>query len=349
MKTISSLASLCYLITSSLVGWCAAGYGQQHSFDPALVPGIAHPAYLDLDTGGSLAAYEYGNLKSNNLFVFIGGLFDGLFTLPYTPYLGNALDDWSSVQCLLTSSYSYWGFSSLSRDAYEISKCISYMAAYKKRQTGSVGKVVLMGSSTGANDIMWYLTRGTAKARKQEYPLNAVILQGPVSDQDYINWYAEENDLAALLEEGRQKAKAWIAAGKPDEPMPLQYEDAIYASPLTAYRYYSLSTYGGDDDFFSVNTSSAVRATTFGRINIPTLILWSGVDEYVPTYVCCNGSKVVEAFDRALPPKSRSKWSGVVPEALHAVPDEPGRSDLIRRIKGFLDDSFGRLGAGWEN
>ncbi len=33
----------------------------QAKFNPALVPGIAHPAYLDLDTGASLAAYEYGN------------------------------------------------------------------------------------------------------------------------------------------------------------------------------------------------------------------------------------------------------------------------------------------------
>lgn len=30
------------------------------------------------------------------------------------------------------------------------------MASYKRNSTGSVGKVVLMGSSTGANDIMWY-------------------------------------------------------------------------------------------------------------------------------------------------------------------------------------------------
>ena len=93
---------------------------------------------------------------------------------------------------------------------------------------------------------------------------------------------------------------------------------------------YSLSTYGGDDDFFSVNTTAAVRATTFGKINIPTLILWSGADEYVPPNV--NGSDVVAAVDGARPSVSRSQYSGIVPEALHAVPDEPGRSDLVRRV-----------------
>ena len=78
---------------------------------------------------------------------------------------------------------------------------------------------------------------------------------------------------------------------------------------------HSLSTYGGDDDFFSVNTSSADRATTFGMIQIPTLFLWSGADEYVPPDV--NGSDVINAFNAALPAGSRSQYSGVVPEAEH--------------------------------
>ncbi len=119
--------------------------------------------------------------------------------------------------------------------------------------------------------------------------------------------------------------------------MPAIYENDIYASPLTAYRYHSLSTYGGDDDFFSINTSSTVRATTFGKIQIPTLFLWSGADEYVPPGT--NGSDLIKAFDAALPAGSRSQYSGINPDALHAVPDEPGRSDLIRRVSGFLAQS----------
>ena len=87
------------------------------------------------------------------------------------------------------------------------------MASYKNDTTGSVGKVVLMGSSTGANDIMWYLTRGNETELASRYPLDAVILQGPVSDQDYINWYAKDQDLVASLQEGQGLANSLIAAG----------------------------------------------------------------------------------------------------------------------------------------
>lgn len=53
------------------------------------------------------------------------------------------------------------------------------MASYKRNSTGSVGKVVLMGTSTGANDIVWNLTRGNATERASLYPLDRAILQEP--------------------------------------------------------------------------------------------------------------------------------------------------------------------------
>ena len=87
------------------------------------------------------------------------------------------------------------------------------MASYKHNTTGSVGKVVLMGSSTGANDIMWYLTRGNETERASRYPLDAVILQGAVSDQDYINWYAEDQGTVASLKKGQKLANVLIATG----------------------------------------------------------------------------------------------------------------------------------------
>jgi hypothetical protein len=102
---------------------------------------------------------------------------------------------------------SYWGFSSLSRDAAEISACISYIAPYKRNSTSSVGKVVLMGTSTGTNDIMWNITRGKAAERASQYPLDGAILQGPVSDQNYIHRYAES------LKEGQKLADILIKAG----------------------------------------------------------------------------------------------------------------------------------------
>lgn len=118
-----SVSFLAILLTSIATAEAGLKTRSQVAFNPAIVPGAAHPAYLDLDTGASLAAYEYGNLgemhcfraplssssipaypprsnlhirsiASSNLFIFIGGLFDGLFTLPYTPYLGHNLTNW---------------------------------------------------------------------------------------------------------------------------------------------------------------------------------------------------------------------------------------------------------------
>jgi hypothetical protein len=94
-----------------------------------------------------------------------------------------------------------------------MSACISYMASYKRNSTGSVGKVVLMGTSTGANDTMWYLTRGTATERASRYSLDGAILQGPVSDQNYIHRYAEQNGMTKSLKEGQKLADILIKAG----------------------------------------------------------------------------------------------------------------------------------------
>jgi Protein of unknown function (DUF1749) len=64
-----------------------------------------------------------------------------------------------------------------------------------------------MGSSTGANDVMWYVTRGNETERVARYPLDGVILQGPVSDQDNINWYAEDQGTVASLKQGQKLAE----------------------------------------------------------------------------------------------------------------------------------------------
>jgi hypothetical protein len=87
------------------------------------------------------------------------------------------------------------------------------MASYKRNSTGSVGKVVLMGSSTCANDMMWNLTRGNATERASRYPLDGAILQEPVSDQNYIHRYAEQNGMVESLKEGQKLADILIKAG----------------------------------------------------------------------------------------------------------------------------------------
>jgi triacylglycerol esterase/lipase EstA (alpha/beta hydrolase family) len=59
---------------------------------------------------------------------------------------------WAIAEVLLSSSYRGWGTSSLAKDARELSECVSYFASLRPS-----AKIVLMGHSTGCQDIMEYL------------------------------------------------------------------------------------------------------------------------------------------------------------------------------------------------
>ena len=62
------LISFLTLVVSSIVSVKAGSNARrQTAFNPTIVPGLAHPAYLDLDTGASLAAFEYGNTSKQPL------------------------------------------------------------------------------------------------------------------------------------------------------------------------------------------------------------------------------------------------------------------------------------------
>lgn len=78
----------------------------------------------------------------------------------------------------------------------------------------TVSKVVLLGSSTGANVIMRYLSRRKKTKQDSRYPLDAAVLQDPVSDQYYINWYAANSKITDLLANSRTLAEFFVDAGR---------------------------------------------------------------------------------------------------------------------------------------
>ncbi|KDO74821.1 hypothetical protein CISIN_1g018555mg [Citrus sinensis] len=94
--------------------------------------------------------------------IFIGGLTDGFFATEYLEPLAIALDKerWSLVQFLMTSSYTGYGTSSLQQDAMEIDQLISYLI----NKDNSEG-VVLLGHSTGCQDIVHYMRANAACSR----------------------------------------------------------------------------------------------------------------------------------------------------------------------------------------
>lgn len=244
-------------------------------------------------SGGGLASNNEGPIKGKNQFrgvlfkygpksiqvafktgdykqqvIFIGGLTDGFLATDYLEPLAVALDNekWSLVQLLMSSSYSGYGTSSLEQDAMEIDQLISYLIN-KENSEG----VVLLGHSTGCQDIVHYMRTNAACSRA----VRAAILQAPVSDREYR---ATLPETAAMID----LATSMIKEGRGSDLMPKEADP----SPITAYRYNSLCAYMGDDDMFSSDLNEHQLRMRLGHMSsTPCQVIFSMDDEYVPEYV----------------------------------------------------------------
>ncbi|KAJ8565888.1 hypothetical protein K7X08_008464 [Anisodus acutangulus] len=212
-------------------------------------------------------AFKTGDYKQQ--VIFIGGLTDGFLATDYLEPLAIALDKekWSLVQFLLSSSYSGYGTSSLRQDAMELDQLISYLI----NKEDSEG-VVLLGHSTGCQDIVYYMRTNAACSRA----VRAAILQAPVSDREYK---ATLPDTASMID----LASNMISEGRESELMP---REANPDAPITAFRYHSLCAYNGEDDLFSSDFSDDQLKQRLGHMsNTPCQVIFSMGDEYVPEYV----------------------------------------------------------------
>ncbi|XP_042425636.1 UPF0613 protein PB24D3.06c-like [Zingiber officinale] len=246
----------------------------------------------------------------NQQVIFIGGLTDGLLATEYLEPLSIALENekWSLVQPLLSSSYLGYGTSSLDQDAVELDQLIGHLIN-KENSEG----VVLLGHSTGCQDIVHYLRTNSAFSKA----VRGVILQAPVSDREYratLPETAEMIDLAAKM----------IGEGRAMDLMP---REANPDAPITAYRYHSLCAYTGDDDMFSSDLSDDQLRLRLGHLsNTPCQVIFSMADEYVPDYV--DKKALVERLCRAMggAEKVEIEWgnhslSNRVQEAVEAIMD----------------------------
>ncbi|XP_010546831.1 PREDICTED: UPF0613 protein PB24D3.06c isoform X2 [Tarenaya hassleriana] len=225
-------------------------------------------------------AFKTGDYKQQ--VIFIGGLTDGFLATEYLETLAIALDKekWSLVQLLMSSSYSGYGTSSLKQDAQEIDQLVSHLIN-KENSEG----VVLLGHSTGCQDIVHYMQTNAACSRA----VRAAILQAPVSDREYK---ATLPETAAMID----LAATMIKEGRAEELMP---GEADPSAPITAYRYHSLCAYMGDDDMFSSDLSDDQLKTRLGHMaNTPCQVIFSMADEYVPDYV--DKKALVDRLCRAM-------------------------------------------------
>jgi len=165
-------------------------------------------------------------------------------------------------------------------------RCVAYLVQKKH-------KVVLFGHSTGSQDCVEYLLRmQTSHASNNK--LTASILQAPVSDRQGLT-----------IPESKRKewldlALQYIHDNKSDELMPRAAGKATGGAPITAYRFWSLISEGGDDDYFSSDLSDVRVKQIWSQVaaaNIPVMILQGSRDVYIPDYV--NRMALIERWRKA--------------------------------------------------
>ncbi|CAK7901123.1 hypothetical protein CAAN1_11S01486 [[Candida] anglica] len=281
-----------------------------------------------------LTAFQFGGGQPKNVLVFIGGLGDGLLTVPYVANLAANIQEstngeWTVVQALISASYQGWGTSTLSRDVKELGQLVSYL---KSSDGGSFNKAVLMGHSTGCQDTLYYIS----KANPGDVPsLDGAILQAPVSDSEgFALGFKNKAEFDKSIEIVR---KEYIETGKGQHILPEKFRREFWNTPITAYRYYSLASERGDDDFFSSYLTSKDHELTFGKVSIPLLVLYGSKDEFVPESV--DKSKVINGWKDATNPKYWSPLSKILQGASHNVgpkSDSGAEEDLLSTVSEFI-------------
>ncbi|WBW72915.1 Alpha/Beta hydrolase fold, DUF1749 family protein [Schizosaccharomyces osmophilus] len=296
--------------------------GILHQYTPKLV------GFEFVSSSGKTAS----SCKDRPLLLFVGGLGDGLVTVPYVPKLVEPLDQlgWSVIQVHTQSSYIGWGTGSLVRDDEDLHNAVEFFAHLGGADYNS-RKIVLMGHSTGSQNVLYYLSQSSL-----DNHLAAAIAQASVSDREgcYNTIGVDKtHELLAWVK------KDYIDKGLGDDVLPRsKIAHVMGDTPVSANRFMDLVSVRGRDDFFSTDLTSDDFAKTFGSIkpitgthNYSRLALFmSGKDEFLAKDV--NREEVVQRFRQAIRPQtSNSDFSGVIPGATHNVGEssEPGALEWL--------------------
>lgn len=242
----------------------------------------------------SLPYFETNGHHPNKL-IFLSGLTDTIGVVPYLPRLANALDkiQFSLVQPVKGSDLGGFGTSSLEGDAQETAQLIEHLST--RAQHPRRGKLVVMGHSTGCQDVVALLSQERSLSRNGGNPkihIDGGILQAPASDYDYFEANKTEADAKLLAESERLIAENRGDALLPREgvaPKPASHDgrgvgnaDAVLKPAFTAYRFQSLNGSRGDDDFFSYGlTDEQIYKALHPALARAPLLMLIGEKEYV--------------------------------------------------------------------
>ena len=254
--------------------------------------------------------------------LFVHGIGEGLLAVPYLTLLGAELGKcgWALAQVQLRSAFRGYGVGSLAEDAEDVRAAARFATA-----TLGFARAVVLGHSTGAQDAV-------AAASLPDCPIHGIILQGGVSDRE------------AMLMESEGDTRRWLAAaadmvaqGHGDRLLPAEAYDA----PVTASRYASLAGRMTADDMFSSDLSEEELARQLGHVAVPTLVLYSERDQYVPGDV--DKRALVDRVCGAV----AAEATGVVVEgANHEVAEEAAQARLAAHIVAWLASLDGNTPAG---
>ncbi|KUJ07466.1 DUF1749-domain-containing protein [Mollisia scopiformis] len=252
-------------------------------------------------------------------------------TVPYPSKISDALPPtWTLAQVHLSSSYTGWGTSSLQKDVKELFKCVSYFRGIKS------GKIVLMGHSTGCQDVMEYLT---GPGHETRVPVDGSIIQAPVSDREAICMSMKPE----LYKHSCEAAQKMVDAGEGDEILPSKATNNTFGIPVTAKRWLSLLSpnHDGDDDYFSSDLKDEQLMKSFGSLpaGVPLCILVSGSDEHMAPSIdkAVLVKRWVEIVKKGKGVVDEG-YSGVVKGATHnlAGDQEEVVLGLVGSVLGFL-------------
>ncbi|KIV99315.1 uncharacterized protein PV09_08976 [Verruconis gallopava] len=336
------------------------------------LPGILH------HFTESLVTFEFtsGTVRKPHSLVFVGGLGDGLATTSYLADVIHALNptEWSVFTLNLTSSYQSWGLGHLDRDTDELARCVQYVKDYKTTKYGA-GRIVIMGHSTGSQDVLHYLSKPNPLTSRPSFDpglhhvkrlaVDGAIMQAAVSDREVIKLLLElkdgwgdktQDEMKELYNKLVALSKEAQESGKPgDVLLPLALTNCIYPmnTPLTCRRFLSLVSPSSpqtpsEDDLFSSDISDEQLEETFGMIKErglltgKLLVLSSGADQSVPEWV--DKKKLLSRWKTATNHGDKydiwdEEHSGIIPGASHALSNDDQaecRKDLCRRVLGFL-------------
>ncbi|BFZ54193.1 hypothetical protein PYCC9005_001226 [Savitreella phatthalungensis] len=330
-------------------------------------PGILH------HYATRLTAFEFtvGQRHKPHTLLFAGGLGDGIGTNRYLHDLSEALagSPWSVVQIHMSSSFDGWGTGSLTRDTEELASCIRHLAKYKLRKHGTSSKTVLMGQSTGCQDLFFYISAPNPHPHRLPYDpalelsmrpsIEGAILQAAVSDReaylaimkDGCPWDGQSAEEVTKFINA-MKDEALKAPTDHDVLLPSELTTKVCApgsTPINARRFLSLLSPESpedprEDDFFSSDLSDARLAQTFGAIRDrgvlkgKLVVLQGSDDPSMPSWIDKAG--LLARWAKATGDEIWDhETSTVIPGATHTV-DEPDRAGprevLVQTVAKYL-------------